>query len=364
MSVDPNVTEYPPKITNPSVVYNSQQVSENNKVPSGQGFLLSVNAEYGGVDTDDATALDTDIRLNKTSYARRTKLTGAMPENGAANGYISTVDQVFQIAEGYHNGNGTVQISAAEQAKIIASNIKAGVMILGQLGTYTGGGGGGGATPYTLSVSLDDCTMTGVLEFSKQMTSGTYTAAKAAYDSGARVDLALSGGVTVPGRYSINGTLPLTAQVRLFQWVQTAYITLDGSNYVYAMLSATLSSSDVFTVNMANVAATAVFAVEDATPVSDYEFMYNAQAGIYTLSAKMLTGHLYPRLTFTISGSPTCDCFIKTSGHDSSLDMDYVEGEMLLPNFPSTDMYVLFDVKVFSDNTLHLYITDILSVNH
>lgn len=251
-------------------------------------------------------------------------------------------------------------ITAADLTRGKTAHDKSGNAIVGT----NDGGGGGGATPYTLSVSLDDCTATGALEYNKQMTSGTYTAAKAAYDSGARVDLALSGGVTVPGTYFTNGSEPLTVQGQVFHWLQFAYITYDGSNYVGAFLSATLSSSDVFTVSVANISGTIVLAIEDATPVSETEFMYTLSIGGFGLSEKMLNSSIYPRLTLTMGGSPACDCFIKTSGHDSDLDMDYIEGEMLLPNYPAQGMYVLFDVKAFQDDTVHLYITDILSVNH
>lgn len=58
--------------------------------------------------------------------------------NGAVTGNISTVAQVYTIPVGYHNGSGTVQILSTEQAKIIAGNIKSGVVILGVTGTYAG----------------------------------------------------------------------------------------------------------------------------------------------------------------------------------------------------------------------------------
>lgn len=251
-------------------------------------------------------------------------------------------------------------ITAADLTRGKTAHDKSGNAIVGT----NDGGGGGGATPYTLSVNLDDCTGTGTFEFSKQMPSGTYTAAKAAYDSGARVDLALSGGMAVPGIYPTTGTVSLTAQAPEFQWLQVAVITLDGSNYTVAYLNATLSSSDVFTVDITNISGTIVLAIDDATPVSEYEFMYNLPSGMFRISEKMLNASVYPRVTLTMGGSPACDCFFKTSGHDSDLNMDYIESEMLLPHYPDQDTYVLFDVKAFSDETVHLYITDILSVNH
>lgn len=61
-------------------------------------------------------------------------------DNGAVSGNISTVSQRYTVPAGYHNGQGGVQIASAEQAKIIQSNIKSGVTILGVTGSYAGEG--------------------------------------------------------------------------------------------------------------------------------------------------------------------------------------------------------------------------------
>lgn len=61
-------------------------------------------------------------------------------DNGAVQGNISTAAQQYAVPAGYHNGQGKVQIAAAEQAKIIAGNIKSGVTILGVSGSYAGEG--------------------------------------------------------------------------------------------------------------------------------------------------------------------------------------------------------------------------------
>lgn len=91
-------------------------------------------------DTSDATAQRAEILLSKTAYVNGTKLTGSMPNNGAVSGTISTKAGTYTVPIGYHDGSGTVGISATEQAKIIASNIKSGVKILGVTGSYSGEG--------------------------------------------------------------------------------------------------------------------------------------------------------------------------------------------------------------------------------
>ena len=88
-------------------------------------------------DTQDATAAVAEILEGKTAYARGTKLTGTMPNKGAVSGTI-TDKTAYTIPMGFHDGSGTVSIDATELAKIIPSNIKSGVSILGETGTYGG----------------------------------------------------------------------------------------------------------------------------------------------------------------------------------------------------------------------------------
>lgn len=89
-------------------------------------------------DTSDDTAAVGEILIGKTAHARGTALTGTMPNNNAVAGKINTVSGVYTVPQGYHDGSGTVDILASEQAKIIPGNIKAGVDILGVEGTYGG----------------------------------------------------------------------------------------------------------------------------------------------------------------------------------------------------------------------------------
>lgn len=89
-------------------------------------------------DTSDDTAVVAEILSGKTAHARGTQLTGTMPNRGAVTGTISAVDQEYTIPNGYHDGSGKVSISATEQAKLIASNIRQGVTILGVEGTMSG----------------------------------------------------------------------------------------------------------------------------------------------------------------------------------------------------------------------------------
>lgn len=79
-----------------------------------------------------------EILVGKTAHARGSKLTGTMKNNGAVKGIISTVAGEYTVPQGYHDGSGKVSIDATEQTKLIATNIREGVTILGVEGAMSG----------------------------------------------------------------------------------------------------------------------------------------------------------------------------------------------------------------------------------
>jgi len=79
-----------------------------------------------------------EILATKTAYVNGAKLTGTMTNRGGVTGVISTVSGTYTIPQGYHDGSGTVSLDSTEQAKIIASNIREGITILGVTGTMSG----------------------------------------------------------------------------------------------------------------------------------------------------------------------------------------------------------------------------------
>ena len=115
-------------------------------IPSDLAYGVTAHdktgAEITGTNTYDANTSDADavaaeILATKTAYVNGNKVTGTMPNRGGVTGTINTVAGEYTIQSGYHDGSGKVSIDATEQAKLIASNIKNGVEILGVTGTLS-----------------------------------------------------------------------------------------------------------------------------------------------------------------------------------------------------------------------------------
>lgn len=87
-------------------------------------------------DTASADVTSNDLLTGKTAFGSAGSVSGGMANNGATGGSISTKAGSVTIPQGYTSG-GSVGISSTEQAKIIASNIKSGVTILGVAGSLS-----------------------------------------------------------------------------------------------------------------------------------------------------------------------------------------------------------------------------------
>lgn len=91
-------------------------------------------------DTSGDTATAAEILSGKTAHAKGTLLTGTMPNRGAVTLEITDKNKV-SIPMGYHDGSGAVKIADAEAAKLIATNIRDGISLLGVTGSMSGSEG-------------------------------------------------------------------------------------------------------------------------------------------------------------------------------------------------------------------------------
>lgn len=103
--------------------------------------ISAIQVTTGNVDPSDATATSSDIISGKIAYSKNGKLTGTMKNNNTVNGTISAISESYTIEQGYHSGSGKVSIDATEQAKLIPSNIREGINILGVDGQMSGSEG-------------------------------------------------------------------------------------------------------------------------------------------------------------------------------------------------------------------------------
>lgn len=89
-------------------------------------------------DTSDATAKESEILDGAKAYVNGELVVGSMPNKGSVSGKISDKDEPYSIPFGCHDGGGKVELDDTEKAKLIPSNIKAGIKVLGVTGEYAG----------------------------------------------------------------------------------------------------------------------------------------------------------------------------------------------------------------------------------
>lgn len=117
-------------MANPSVVINNVTYAAVPEVNIPRADSGTAKFYYTG----DATFAAGDLLTGKTGFGPDGEVSGSMANNGSTGGTISTKAGTVTIPAGYTSG-GTVGISSTEQAKVVASNIKSGVTLLGVAGS-------------------------------------------------------------------------------------------------------------------------------------------------------------------------------------------------------------------------------------
>jgi hypothetical protein len=115
----------------------AQYLTRGKTAHGADGQAITGTNDYD-MDTSAMTARASEILTGKTAGVNGQTVTGEMPNRGAVAGTISDKTVPYTIASGFHDGSGTVSIDSTEAAKIIDTNIKSGVSILGVTGSYAG----------------------------------------------------------------------------------------------------------------------------------------------------------------------------------------------------------------------------------
>lgn len=110
-------------------------------VAAGKYFHLASGERVQGIstldaDTSDANATAGEILSTKTAYVNGNKITGSMPNNGAANVTVTGTSGTA-IPAGYYDGSGKAVIDSTSASALTANNIRQGVTILGVEGTLS-----------------------------------------------------------------------------------------------------------------------------------------------------------------------------------------------------------------------------------
>lgn len=101
--------------------------------------LANEQGDASFYETSENDVAAADVKAGKKFTGAAGAGTGTMPvySGGTDSGVIATKDGAVSIAEGYHDGNGSVELDATEKAKLITENIRNGVTMFGVPGKST-----------------------------------------------------------------------------------------------------------------------------------------------------------------------------------------------------------------------------------
>lgn len=117
-------------------------VTENNllsgaKAHDKTGALITGTCPFD-MFTGDLNATADEILYGKLAGVRGEIIEGTMPNRGGMDGVIVDANIHYAILRGFHDGSGKVTIAPEEKAKLIPTNIRQGISILGVEGTMSG----------------------------------------------------------------------------------------------------------------------------------------------------------------------------------------------------------------------------------
>lgn len=121
-------------LTNDTVT--KEKLLRNYTAHGADGELIEGTCDFD-VNSSGATAEMAEVLKGKTFAKGGKILEGTMPNNGAVSGTINKKDGKYNVPQGYHDGSGRVEIDSTEKEKLIPSNIRQGVTVLGVVGEMT-----------------------------------------------------------------------------------------------------------------------------------------------------------------------------------------------------------------------------------
>ena len=135
-NTDPNT-----KLTGTIETFTPSEVTSNGTLQTSGKYVNADIVVKVPSPTLNGDAEASNVLAGKTFYSNSTtKQTGTMPNIGQEHGIINnTTSPRYNIAKGYHNGAGYVEINASQIVDCVAANILQGKTILGVQGTLVKG---------------------------------------------------------------------------------------------------------------------------------------------------------------------------------------------------------------------------------
>jgi uncharacterized repeat protein (TIGR02543 family) len=279
-----------------------------------------------GTTASDANAVVGDVLSGKTFYAgNTTRKTGTMTNRGTVNTDITTKAQEVTIANGYHSGSGIVKISATEQAKIISTNIRSGVTILGQAGASS-----------VVNTSDADATASDI------------ASGKTAYVNGSKLtgSLVASSGVTIPHTndykevtldfgYSGGTTLKLMAVG------QANGAGMANGGWTQLVLTGNSKSVTLKTYTDGASPNIAHFSLVSATMSINELFSSTNDNGRFIYFLTMLNCPTSFTYTYTDDGDYINDCYLKSMIYTSTINLTNASGSIATTTLSNYDILAI-----------------------
>lgn len=114
-----------------------QNLLANVKAHDKTGALITGECPFD-MDTSGFTATASEILEGKTAGVTGNEVVGTMKNRAGMKGVIVDANIPYAILNGFHDGSGSVNIAPEEKAKLIPTNIRQGITILGVEGTMSG----------------------------------------------------------------------------------------------------------------------------------------------------------------------------------------------------------------------------------